>query len=43
MQNFVGRTFDNSKLYNQLLKYSMIIVSCSKEKASRILQRSVRV
>ena len=43
MQNYVGRTFDNSKFYNQLLKYSIITVSCSKEKASRILRKSVRV
>ena len=43
MQNYVGRPFDDSKLYNQLLQYSVIIVSGSKEKASRILQKSVRV
>ena len=43
MQKYVGRTFDNSKLYSQLLQYSVIIVSCSKEKASQILQKSVRV
>ena len=43
MQNYVGRTFNNSELYSQLLKYSKIIVSCTNEKASRILQKSVRV